>query len=699
MNDKKKNNNDSSPLDTEQTASGRATPLLSSHKIVYRALRAANITFGRVVNSTEIINLLTDSEREELTAAYKTPFNVSARRAILLLVRRGIVFKLRKVGREWFYGATDIVDVKSAVVPVKLSRSVSVLKVVREAVIERKRALRLKEIWEYAAQTEFFSNYNEDTFRTDVGSLLYTGELKRVGTVCGDKKGSNLYLPSELDEELYKPTDVMSWLEEVSLAFDLVWQRHLTEAKAENRKPLAVSTGEVRVEWMKMPQACSKAFESQPVVDAMKTLGSGTRHQPAKLRRIKRSGERFLLWCPIEYTDEMLNSDAIYLSDFERIETAVKRAITLFGRPVTLSDVRDEIELDPALHLVSNSKIRKVLFDASKNNVGSDGKSRRYKFSQRIYHVGMLDNVTYYHHGETGLTKAYGYVETLIFKSDLEKADIELRLDHLNTLSAPEIVLGNAKLILSECATFAARLKSLSKRKMIEKSKMNKLRNLISTFEQKASHVVLSLSNEFPNLPDAVDTQIPGLTGDELVEVMLPTYPGLKPEKPGKKFSPLFWGKIRRFRNPDFTNRFSTDAQQAAEFLFDRTDTLMYIGSRWGGMECAFQARTAKNELGLLRDVGFVKPILKSKESRIRIIGICCLAFLSGEIGTEDLLELVRYDKEAGVRQSALWAYCFRNQDQAGTILKEVIENDPNVIVRQFASKCLSPDKRGWWGF
>jgi len=682
---------------TEQTASGRLKPLLSCHKIVFRALRAANMALGRVVSANEIIELLTLSERNKLTSNYTTAFDASTRKIVSLLVRRGIVFKARKGGSEWYYGAQDIIDPETTHVPLKLSMRSLALKSAKEAVADQKRALRVDEIWTYAVQNQELCDSQRVDFGRAVMSLRQTGELKKVGVVRGDVKGSILYLPSELDESLYLPTEPLSWLEEASRAFDLVWQRHLNDAESEKRKPFAVSTGEVRAEWMKLPQACSKAFEPQPVVDAMARLATGTRHQPPKLRKIKRHNERFLLWCPADFTDEMLDSSTIYLSDFERIETAVKRAIAGLERPVTLSDVKDEIDLDPSLHLTGKTEIRKVLFDASKSNVGPDG-SRRYKFSQRIYRVGMLDNVTYFHHGDKGLSKAYGYIETLILKSDWEKADIEIRLEQLKTLSVPEIAFGNAKLLLAECEDFITRVESLLRRRRIPKSNRNELINMISKSEQKASHAITALGNNLPQLPNDVNRQILGITGKDLVKILLPLYPKLKADTPSEKISIRFWTVIRRFRNPNFTNRFTLDAKKAAQFLFDRSDTLMYAGSKWGGLECAFQARIARTELGRLRDARFVIPALKSPDLRNRMIAICCLAFLSEEAGSDELLKLIRHDEEAGVRQSALWAYCFRYQNLADEIVNEVIKNDSNIVVRQFALKCLSLGSKGWWG-
>lgn len=693
----------SDPLDVNfnQTSSGRRRPLLPSHKIVYRALRAANLVYERVVSINEIMSLLTSTEKAELNALNPSPLDDRVRKIMPLLIKRGIVFAAGKSGLALYFGATEIIDSETAKMPERRSRRERVLEIIQEATDETKRALRSGEIWDYAKRSGRFSDFDQKMLVHDVLSLLDTGELKRIRTVRGGGKGFNLYLLSELDETLYLPTEPQTWLEQVGEAFNLVWETHLKEAEIENRKPFAVSTGEVRAEWRKMPDADPKAFEPQPVVNAMATLMLSTQQESARIRKIKRHGERALLWCPIEYTDEMIDSAVNYLSDAERIEVAVKRAVKNIGGPVTLADVKDEIDLDPSLHPAGKSEIRHVLADTSKPSVQAGGQERRSRVVQRVYHVGMLENEAYYFHGTSKLSEAYSYVESLALHANWNKNEVETRLEQLKTSSLSRIAIGNARLLIVECTEFEEKVKSLLLKKLDagSREKMTELSKIISDSKHKALNILSSISqSEWTDLPHNVNTDVPGITSDELKKIFMPLHHLININLNSKRVVVWFWDLIRRIPNPNFKNRFVVESQEAAEFLFDRADALIFAGVKWGGLECAFQARTAKSELGRLRDHRFVIPELSNPDQRKRIIAVCCLAFLSGENGNEELLKLVKQDKEAGVRQSALWAYCFRNESSAVGVVNDVLQNDSNALVRQFASKCLTLNNRGWWG-
>jgi hypothetical protein len=64
--------------------------------------------------------------------------------------------------------------------------------------------------------------------------------------------------------------------------------------------------------------------------------------------------------------------------------------------------------------------------------------------------------------------------------------------------------------------------------------------------------------------------------------------PGVRQNPKVKKASRLLGlvkDAIRRVDNPGFIYRFSKDRCQASEYLFDRTDALIYIAKEWGGYE------------------------------------------------------------------------------------------------------------------
>jgi hypothetical protein len=115
----------------------------------------------------------------------------------------------------------------------------------------------------------------------------------------------------------------------------------------------------------------------------------------------------------------------------------------------------------------------------------------------------------------------------------------------------------------------------------------------------------------------------------------------------------------------------------------------------FGGRECRLQARFARNELGLLRDPRFIFPALVSSDFHQRLIGVSCLAFLWSDEGNKQLKCLAVEDSEPGVRQSALWAYWFSNNDDGWDIIKYRAQDDTTEVVRSFAQNIILETTHG----
>jgi hypothetical protein len=201
------------------------------------------------------------------------------------------------------------------------------------------------------------------------------------------------------------------------------------------------------------------------------------------------------------------------------------------------------------------------------------------------------------------------------------------------------------------------------------------------------------------SLPESIRTDSPGWTADDLFYVFSPLHPGIQKYEDHNDLNTLFHRKIHRIPNPAFKHRFSQEPCGASEFLYDQADALFYAARRWGGYECRFQAKTAHDELGWLRDVRYVFPALRDKDMRIRLTGVACLAFLWSTEGNDYLRQIVSEDPEPGVRQSALWAYGFAGGIDAQELLRERSENDADNYARAFAKQALQLGERGWWGF
>ncbi len=673
--------------------------LKPEHAIVLKTVKVANLACRRVVNNPEIVKVLSSNDVAALKRAYHQPLYTIVSKVLTLLQARGLIFTPGKIGSNRYYGAVAILDPATVTLPNKQSRRRRALELVRGAVAGLGRAVRVDDVCEFAAKRPDADDLSQADLVHDVLSLAQTGELSVVGTVRGESNGLNLYLPSDLEPSRYVPTEPLTWIEEVARAFNEVWFEHQEQATAAGKHPRPVSTGEVRARWVASPQANPKAHEPQPVVNAMSMLSQRSRRQAPLLRKIRRKGEKAILWAPVGISEELLDIGDAYASDAERIGTAVQRAIEQLGRPVTIRDVADEVELDPTLRPAGSSSLYKVLADTSKKTIDIGNGVRKERSTRRVYRVGTLGNETYYFHRAEGLEKAKSYVELQRIDSIWSATRAEERLGRIDTRKLLSVAIGGAMLIEVEAGDIVNMLNSFLFRQMdgATRNEAEILRKIVSEVISKARGWLVSRNVAQQNLPQNIRTQIPGWIAEELLPILYPFYPNIRKDKDGNDLTRLLFHEIRRIPNPKFESRFSKDPHTAAEFLFDRTDALFYAAKKWGGLECNFQARLASSELGWLRDVRFVFPALCAKEVETRLAAVACLAFLWSEEGNKYLRRMAVEDAEPGVRQSALWAYGFANGIDAAELVSWRKRDDTNVHVRTIAEKASMLCDKGWW--
>ena len=671
--------------------------LKGEHAIILRTLKAANLASRRLVTTLEIIRALSKNEAAQIKSAYQQSFSTVVGKILTLLGARGLVFSPGKSGNNRYYGATVVFPSGEATLPDKQTRRGRVLRLTRGAVSHFGRAVRIGDVLKYAEKRPEVSDLDAFTISHDVLSLAHTEDLRVVGIVRGEDNGNNLYLPSDLDLTLYMPKQPLTWLEEVARAFDEVWEEHLKQAKEENRLPRPISTGEVRAHWVASPNAHPKSREKQPVVNAMGMLAKKSRKQPPLIRKIRRKGEKAILWAPINFPDGQLDVGDAHASDAERIGIAVQRAAKQLGRPVTIRDVADEIELDPSLRPSSSISLYKLLSDVSKEKVADGKGKRKQRIMRRVYRIGSVENVTYYHCAE-GLTEAHAYVELRRIESRWLAVQAEEQLKELKDCLIPSLIVGRTRLINIEAQIFCQTLDSLLSQQMdnITRREIKDLLDSIRSVVNEAHNWIASIRFP-PPLPESISTNTPGWTVEELFSFIAPFHPKFQKYKDHNDINNLFHKKIRRIPNPSFKHRFSKEPRGGSEFLYDRTDALFYAAKRWGGYECRFQAKTARDELGWLRDVRYVLPALEAKDTRVRLAGVACLAFLWSAEGNDYLRQIAAKDSEPGVRQSALWAYGFAGGIDIQELLRERSSNDSNAYVRAFANKAMRLEEREWW--
>lgn len=687
-----------SPKLTEQ--SELELKLKTEHQFVLRALKVSNLASRRVVTNPEIVQALSESELTQLKATYQQNIGTVVGKILTLLQARGLVFSPGKIGQIRYYGAVSVLDAERAVLPDKQTRRGRTIELVRGAVAAFGRAVRIGDIFTYAKGRTEVCDLDLTSISHDVLSLAETKDLRVVGIVRGEGKGHNLYLPSEMDPASHIPQKPLTWIEEVAQAFSEVWAVHLQQAKDENRLPRPISTGEVRAKWSTTPGAHAKSSERQPVVDAMQILALKSREQPPLVRKIKRKGEKANLWAPVDTPSQELDLGHAHATDTERVGVAVRRSVKHLGRPVTVRDVSDEIELDPSLRPAKTQSLFSILSDISKEKADVVGGKPQKRGIRRVYRVGMVENEVYYYHRRDGLSEAESYIDFLRLEIQWDWLRFGERIEALNNCYLPSAAIGQALLIGTEVEDMRGKLDAFLGRKMDWST-----RREAEVLHRRASEILADSRQWLDGhnqstfaLPQEVSRDVQCWTSHKLFEVLYPLYPVLRKNNDPTQVIALLYDQVRRVKNPHYINRFSKEPLEAAEFLFDRTDALLYAAQKWGGNECKFLARTARTELFWLRDERFILPALKAEDMKARLAAVSCLAFLWSDEAKTQLRQVAVEDLEPGVRQSALWGYGFAGGDMKD-LLQERSEKDNNAHVRAFAKKAMTLDERGWWAF
>jgi HEAT repeats len=668
------------------------------HSVVLRAVEIVNLAFRRVASVDEIISALTAKEVGLLETTYANDLSTVISKILQLLRVRGAVFSPGKVGTRYYYGVAGVLDPATASLPTEESRRRRVLELVRQVVVELGRAVRTADVLEYAASSPNADGLLPDFITHDILSLKETGEMRIVGSVRGDGKGIHLYLPAEMNPEDYALAAPPTWLEEVAQTFNELWGERTAQAAAEGRNPRLLSTGDVRERLRTSTRYPENLADPIILVNAMQQLAQ-TRN--LVVRKIRRPKQKAVLWAPAGVKDSALDAGNAYASDVERVSEAVRRAENALARPVTMRDVRDQIELDPSLQPTGSSRLISVLSEAAKERIASgENGSRRSRVVQHVYRIGKVADVSYYSTGRT--PEAEAFIKTKRLELRWSAMRVGEELETFRFCSLPTVAIGRAMLALADTADMLGDLDILRSGGHLRGEQRQTADELFNSITEAADFAREWLKDHVTDdqlLPKSVNRDVPGWTVDELLEVIKPLYPRSQTLSKNSQLLGLMGDVIRRVPNPEYVTRFSTNQRAASEYLFDRADALIYVAKEWGGYECCLQATLAGNELGHLRDMNFVLPALDAKDFSARLAAVACLAFLQSEAGNERLRDVAVNDSDPGVRQSALWAYGFVGEKGACALLESRRRHDADPRVRSFAQQILRNSEESWWAF
>lgn len=674
----------------------KSKQLKQEHQIVLQALEVTNLAYQRVANVDEVIHALLPEQTELLGNTYANPLGKQVVKIMNQLLVRGFVFSPGKTIQRRYYGSVNVLDPQASSLPATPSRRSRVLNLVRDIVAIRERAVRSVEIAEFASERKEFEDLSPELIVRSVLSLAQTGELI-TKEVRGDGKGINLYLPAELDLKLYLPHEPVTWLEEIAHSVLDFWQERDSKAKQQGGKPHPFSTREFRSYVAKKDFRFDPHPTSDPqlLVNALISL-SETRNPV--LRKIRRPGEKASLWAPTGLTDEELDFGLAYANDAERVGEAVRRATERLGRPVNLHDISEETELDKSLKPTGRLKLFSILSDIAKEKIDAGDGTRQERVKRRIFKLGKVDGEAYY--DVTNKLESRNYVIFQSIKSRWMSVDGEERVSALKDVLAPTILMGRARLIAAEVKIVADGLIALLKSKRLSRAVRLEAEELLAVVQRVLSNIDSWLSIKLEDglkLPKGLNLTSAGWTADKLLAFLKTVTSRFERVTDHKVLISLMKENIRRIPNPNFVRRCADNIQAASEYLYDQTDALLYAAKKWGGYECCSQAMIADHELERLRDVRFVFPSLNAKAFNVRFASVACLAFLRSDKGNNLLLHMARHDSDAGIRRSALWAYCFARGKDAQELLLDRAMNDTHVNVSQFAKELMKVNGIDLW--
>jgi len=667
------------------------------HKIILQALEIANRAFMRIVNVSEILQALSSKEKSILEKKYNLPLSNLVSKILHLLCKRGKVFNVGPVGKSYYYGLVGLLNSEEANLDDIQSIRHRVLKLVQIAVIENNRALQMGEIIEFAKNLNGYETLEPKLITRSVLSLKETGELIKI-PMRGSERGFGVYLPCELNLDDYLPKKPLTWLEFTLAAFNEVWKEHQQQAENKNTLPLPISTGEVRAKIAESAQFSEKLLDPTILVNAMQQLA---RSSNPSIRKIKRRQEKTLFWLPIDIKDNEVNLGASYIHDAERLEEAVKRAGTRFARPVSLSEIKEEVEIDSSLEPVSKLPYHLLLSDLARGRInGREQNTLKSSSNKRIYRVGKLQGKSYYYF--TDEPEAVAYVKFRFLEQKWNDLNPDEEIMRVEACILPTIAFGRIKLLAAESDSILNELKeiqALGKILGISDAEMKSLLEYVSEIKLRTEEWIKDKENIFINLPQNVESTIKGWTAHELQEFITPFYHRARNLKPQTNIQSLLGNAIRRIPNPELNRTNLHEPRSAAEYFYDETDALIYTAKEWGGVESRYQASLASNELGILRDPRFVIPSLDSKDFNMRLSAVSCLAFLPSEEGNLRLSQTAINDIDIGVRQSALWAYGFAIGENAIDFIEERSFQDEDTRVRSFARNLVENYSGKWIDF
>lgn len=680
----------------------------AAHQIVLRGLEIANIAEARVCSVEETIAVLEAAGCAALHVEYPLRgISTSVAKILSQLFSRKVIFSPGKIGKHRYYGSARILRPELRSLPLHQSRRQRVLELIRHSVAQLNRCVQTADLIAIAERTALFSDIGRVFIVRDVQSLLRTGAVVVVESIRGGGcDGWQTICPADIDPANLHGIRPKSWLETVVAAFGSAWADEAQLAEAEGRPPRGLTTETLTD---RLRQTCDhpNASDTQLVANAMIALASSS--QPVIRRAAGHRGVQTLLWAPAAVSDEALDAGNTFATDEARAAEAVRRACVAAGTcAVGRAAVEAVAAKDPLLAPTGSRTLAAVLSDASKQWLYSGEAIRLQRVHPVIHRAGRIGAEAFYTaidhtciatDAERQALRANAFVMALQCELSWTKIRAVERLMSISHAVIPSVALGRAIIIEAECSELGTAIEHIATEDVSDGHTGGRKRELLALVRdahESAATVItqarsgIDVSTTYPSGPPV--HSVPTWTAAELLGVLQGVYPRADSVVNPTELVGLMFPYVRKMPNPDFTSR-----RTGPESLFDSASALMYAAQQWGGHHAILLAGIAVQELDHLRDPKYVIPGLLHRNSEVRLVAVACLAFLWSAESKEALKRTLVDEAEAGVRESALWAYGFQHHSCKNADFNELVAMDPSTDVRDLAIRMCKLDVAQRW--
>lgn len=722
----------------------------SGARDVCSALRVVNLVLGRAATAQEVTEALSPDEQAAVEAAVGKGSRCECVEHMLdALVRAGEIQPCRMEGAvAYLHGEAAQRLQLTTLPPAATSRRQYSKYLLVSAATSLGRAVRFCDVMAYADERAAASDGDRAAIARDVASLCRSGDVVVVREVLGGgEDGRYFYLPVDArtgePPPLRVPDEPITWLEHVWATFERCWTTESNRAIREARRPRPLSPGILRARLLEettLPQARDPKLVPNALLQLAKT-------KPPRIRATKpREGSHFSLWAPAGVPDEALDLGGAFASDAARIVEAVRRAVERTRCPaVGRRTIEAEVAQDPMLQPAGSSSVAALLADASKLLI-DDGKSgRRQRVAHLVQKVGSVAGEAYYTVASASptrrsdahdpisttadagprLTVAERFVDWLALEARWRTRDVGAQLQAVDESLGPVARIGRLHLIASGIdrwlvhsrATHATLSAHVSGGVLQAEELQAEAAGVLSLCRAAVARAVQRARTmqgweetltdaDARGLWDATGISEPSeeakcavgcdaLTADALLEVVRARgYARAARIISPTELVPLLAHRVVRVPNATYAGW----RKAAAEYLFERTSTMLFAATEWGGGCAVLYAQFARQELGQLRDTRFVRAGLRHQRFDVRLASAAALGFLSGDPETDTMLAQVALeDPDAGVRKAALWAYGAAAYPGVSVLLDRLTREETNRDVLTLARLALGQPESAWW--